>query len=589
VSAVLRRRVGSLVAVLSAALATGVLALVLSAGGATHRAAPSSTGARRIGALSHGTIRFALDLRLHEHALDAFLRRVEPGAAGGLSATGFGARFGLSNARLAGLRGALGRLGISVDRTYPQRTAMLVHGSVGEVQRLFAMRFARYATSDGKRYFAPEGPPRIPRALAPYISGLGDLSDHPVESDDIPSEGLTPKSTAKAYDITPLWNAGFRGQGETIAIVTASGAVNPADLQAFAKRVGVSEPQIEIKQVDGGSTYHAADGSDGEVDLDFQTVLGLVPEAHIIDYQGAYGSSNANDSIGHSLADLYNQVEQDGKAKVVTTSYGECEAAVQGLGPGDQQLIDNSLKALEASNVTVFESTGDTGAYACLQAAQIEPDSHLGSQYTGLSVQTPGSSPYAVAVGGTRLELRRDGSYLTESAWSDPLERGGGGGGVSSTEKRPSWQQGPGTNQPHYNPKNLREIPDVSGPADPNSGFLNCDTLAGDTKPTCEAGNGGTSAAAPFWAASMLLVQQYAAAHGAGSLAHCFAGPILYDLAAKHQPVPAFHAITRGNNGYYPATPGWNFATGLGSPDVFNLAQDYTSFLRSQSSNRCPF
>jgi hypothetical protein len=87
----------------------------------------------------------------------------------------------------------------------------------------------------------------------------------------------------------------------------------------------------------------------------------------------------------------------------------------------------------------------------------------------------------------------------------------------------------------------------------------------------------------------MLLVQQYAATHGAGSLAHCFAGPILYDLAATHQPVAPFHHVVLGNNGYYSASPGWNYATGLGSPDVFNLAQDYAAFLRARSSRSCPF
>ena len=209
--------------------------------------------------------------------------------------------------------------------------------------------------------------------------------------------------------------------------------------------------------------------------------------------------------------------------------------------------------------------------------------------FEGLSIQSPSSTPYAVAVGGTRLEVRSDGSYLTESAWSNPLARAGGGGGVSLSEPRPSWQQGPGVNQPSLNPSGLRQTPDVAGPADPNSGFLVCMTDPGASAPSCSGGIGGTSAASPFWAASMVLVQQYAAAHGAGSLARCFAGPILYDLAAKPQPVPPFHQVTLGNNGYYPATSGWNFATGLGTPDVFNLAQDYASFLRSQPSHRCPF
>jgi kumamolisin len=142
--------------------------------------------------------------------------------------------------------------------------------------------------------------------------------------------------------------------------------------------------------------------------------------------------------------------------------------------------------------------------------------------------------------------------------------------------------------QPRYNPRGLRQIPDVAGPSDPFSGWLTCVTPPGASSPRCVP-IGGTSAATPFWAASMVLVQEYAAKHGAGSLAQCFAAPILYDLAATKQPVPPFHQVTLGNNGYYPATPGWNFATGLGSPDVFNLAQDYASFLRSRKGKGCPF
>ena len=585
------RRTTALVLAALAVVAGGALALIPGGGRPAHVSASVAGAARRLGPMTRGTIRFALDLRLRERALDAYLRNVNPGlgAAGTLTASMFGARFGQSDAELARLRGVLGGLGIGIDRLYPQRTAMLVRSSVPQLARVFSLQFDRYVLPDGRRYFAPEGPPRIPVALAPYVTGLGDLSDHPIPSQDIPSGGLTPALTAKAYDIAPLWNAGFRGQGQTIAIATEAGAINPADLQAFAKQAGVPEPQIVVKQVDGGSKYDPAHGSDPEVDLDMQITLGILPEAHIIDYQGSDGSHGSNPSLGHSLADIYNQIEQDGQARIVTTSYGLCESALGETSPGDQQLIDNSLKALEASSVTVFESTGDTGAYACLQALQIQPASTLPSRFSGLSVQTPSSTPYAVAVGGARLELRSDGSYLTESAWSDPLARSGAGGGVSATEPRPSWQQGPGVSQPALNPRGTRQTPDVAGPADPSSGFLVCSTAPGSSAPTCGAGHGGTSAAAPFWAASMVLVQQYAAAHGAGSLAQCFAGPILYDLAAKRQPVPPFHQITLGNNGYYPAAPGWNFATGLGSPDVFNLAQDYASFLRSLPAHRCPF
>lgn len=144
------------------------------------------------------------------------------------------------------------------------------------------------------------------------------------------------------------------------------------------------------------------------------------------------------------------------------------------------------------------------GAYACLQAAQVRPASNLASQFTGLGVQTPGSSPYAVSVGGTRLELRSDGSYLTESAWASPLQRQGGGG-ISASEPRPSWQQGPGVIQTALNPRGARQVPDVAGPSDPSSGFEVCRTQPLASAPTCSGTNGCTSAASPFWAASMLL------------------------------------------------------------------------------------
>jgi kumamolisin len=90
---------------------------------------------------------------------------------------------------------------------------------------------------------------------------------------------------------------------------------------------------------------------------------------------------------------------------------------------------------------------------------------------------------------------------------------------------------------------------------------------------------GGTSAAAPFWAASMLLVGQYAAAHGVPRLG--FLDPVLYALAASPQRLPPFHDVTRGANRYYRARAGWDPATGLGSPDVANLAQDMVAYMRA--------
>jgi kumamolisin len=70
----------------------------------------------------------------------------------------------------------------------------------------------------------------------------------------------------------------------------------------------------------------------------------------------------------------------------------------------------------------------------------------------------------------------------------------------------------------------------------------------------------------------MLLIRQYAMVKGIDGLGSVT--PTLYRIAADPRPFPAFHDVTRGGNRLYNCTPGWDYATGLGSPDVYNLARD---------------
>jgi len=111
----------------------------------------------------------------------------------------------------------------------------------------------------------------------------------------------------------------------------------------------------------------------------------------------------------------------------------------------------------------------------------------------------------------------------------------------------------------------LRVIPDVAAAADPDSGFY---SVWRDTDDSLVQGSiGGTSAAAPFWAGSMLLVRQAAAT--AGKQPPGFLAPLFYRVAAADP--KAFHDVTRGGNLGYDAGPGWDAATGLGSPDMARL------------------
>jgi kumamolisin len=102
----------------------------------------------------------------------------------------------------------------------------------------------------------------------------------------------------------------------------------------------------------------------------------------------------------------------------------------------------------------------------------------------------------------------------------------------------------------------------VSFDADPLTGFAIYDT----------AGNlievGGTSASAPAWAAVYAIQLQHDASAG---ISPAFAGPRLYGLGGPLAPAAGMHDVVQGSNLSYPATVGWDLATGLGSPDVARL------------------
>ena len=180
-----------------------------------------------------------------------------------------------------------------------------------------------------------------------------------------------------------------------------------------------------------------------------------------------------------------------------------------------------------------------------------------------MTTDWPSGSQFVVAVGGTRLGLRTSGGYFSEEGWEDTLEGSGAGGGIAIRGPRPAWQVGDGVDLPGS--AGLRLVPDVAAAADPDSGFY---SVWRDTDDSLVQGSiGGTSAAAPFWAGSMLLVRQAAAT--AGKQPPGFLAPMFYRVAATDP--KAFHDVTRGGNLGYDAGPGWDAATGLGSPDMARL------------------
>lgn len=152
-------------------------------------------------------------------------------------------------------------------------------------------------------------------------------------------------------------------------------------------------------------------------------------------------------------------------------------------------------------------------------------------------------------MGGTNLTLNSDNSYQSETVWNGRFFGGAGGGGISQFWKRPSWQTGPGVNNPQYS-NSMRETPDVSLDADPATGYpVYC--TAGSS---CSGGGigggtsggwltvGGTSAAAPMWAAMVALANEQAARVGKDPLG--FLNPALYKIGSGSHYGSDFHDIT---------------------------------------------
>ena len=240
------------------------------------------------------------------------------------------------------------------------------------------------------------------------------------------------------------------------------------------------------------------------------------------------------DAISTAVNDAQN------KPSVLSISWGSAESA------WTMQAIDALNQALQDAasvGVTVCCASGDSGSSDGVSDGKAHVD-------------FPASSPYVLGCGGTRI-VSNSGGTPSEVVWNDTAQGGGAtGGGISDVFALPSWQDGAKV-PPSANPggKIGRGVPDVSGDADPSTGY----SVRVDGKNEVF---GGTSAVAPLWSGLVaLLNQKLGQAIG-------FLNPLAYEkLFSASSTTDDFHDITSGNNGAYSAGVGWDPCTGLGSPD----------------------
>lgn len=374
----------------------------------------------------------------------------------------------------------------------------------------------------------------------------------------------TDQTIAGAYGFDSLYAAGDEGQGVTVGIYELE-SDDPADIAAFQACYG-THAAISYVRVDGGAGSGA--GSD-EAALDIENLIGFAPRARVIVYQGP----NAPTGVpGSGPYDVFSAIINQDRAQVVSISWGQCE---QQLGSLAQEAESVLFQQAAVQGQTLVSAAGDNGAQDCDTAGP-----HAG---TGLAVDDPASQPDVIGVGGTTLQSA--GPPPTETVWNSG--RGGpgaGGGGVSARwpmgadqldtpgflHVRSAAARGQGCGLPAR--RYCREVPDVSADADPATGYeVYWNGADSVPEPSGWQALGGTSAAAPVWAALLALADASPACAGSplGS-----AGPALYRAAAGNYRGD-FHDLTGGYNDFsgtsgdrWSAARGYDLASGLGTPDA---------------------
>ncbi len=351
--------------------------------------------------------------------------------------------------------------------------------------------------------------------------------------------GYTPAQIRKAYGFDQIklpGNIAGDGTGMTIAIVDAYDDPNIlTDLQQFDRQFGLPDPpSFKVVNQTGGTQLPGVDPFGqwaAEIALDVEWAHAIAPKANILLVE-------TNDSLLTNLfAGVTYAASQPGVV-AISMSWGGGEFS-------SETSFDNMLKTPTGhAGITFLVASGDFGA----------PPSY------------PATSPNVVAVGGTTLFLNPDNSYKNEIGWGNGAQSsflGGSGGGVSLYEAQPAYQNGVVTQS-----TTKRANPDVALNADPNTGYAVYDSFTNGSLTPWEQ-VGGTSAAAPIWTALVAIADQgralvnLAPYDGLNDLL-----PALYKL-----PAADFHDITAGNNGF-PAGPGYDLITGIGTPIVNKLLAD---------------
>ena len=605
------------------------------------------------------------------------LRQLEAAVTRGsrkyVSAGQFAREYGANPALIFGLESYLKRFGITTS-AYADHVDVVAHGTAGEFDKALAVTQHQYRVPalrgrDGHAGVRaqiihgtsqdPEVPAYIAHSLtailgltsySPFASQAvhadtgvlkkkADDSNSCLELAGLPDGCNVPSDFASNYGLDKLYDKAADGSGQTLAIITLA-ALDPTAPDYYWKNIAhvpATGRALTVDNVDGGPGAPSDAAGSGESDLDVEQSGALAPGANVIVYQAP------NTDAG--FADAFYDAASQNIASTVSASWLESETYLQsGIAsgtetPGYQAAFDEAFLEMAAQGQSGFIASGDQGAYT----ATVD----LGT--TNLSVATSADSPYITAAGGTTLPWSAtlagaDGTtasvrVTSQRTWGwdylwQPLAAieeeslavsaesniGGGGGGFSTIEQRPSYQYDvPAIGRYHavqyltptgyttvkgtanlieptgwsFNPtpkvtsghSGGRALPDLSADADPYTGYLLYEPSAAAVGGAALQGAwGGTSFVAPQLNGSTAVIDSYLG-HRVGLW-----NPAIYAFATGHNsPFTALNAVGAGSdNLYYTGNPGsiYNVGSGLGFPNLAKLAADFASESYGGSGSR---
>jgi subtilase family serine protease len=496
----------------------------------------------------------------------------------------FGLRFGPSDQDVTDAANWLRSHGFRIEEIGNGKMWINFSGNVQQVERAFQTNIRQYEVN-GQIHYANATDPSIPRAFSGLVEGVVSLHDFPLKHDanlrQLPPDAnlangtnaLAPGDFATIYDLTPLYNAGIDGTGQTIAIVGRTDIVL-GDVQFFRSNFLLpAKDPVFIHNGNAPGDLHGNEELEADLDVEWS---GAVAKNATIDF---VISKSTHTTDGVNLSAQY--IVNNNVAPVMSTSFGLCE---QSLGATGNTFWNNLWTQAATQGITSMVSSGDSGAAGC------DPDTALTGTIQAVSGLS--STPNNVAVGGTEFNDGAGGFWaaannpdsssalgpIPEIVWNEsgtiPVtgkDLFATGGGVSTIYAKPIFQTGPGVPADGF-----RDVPDVALNSAAHTPYL---VIQGHTNNVLGlVGASGTSAAAPSFAGIMaLVVQKTGSAQGN-------ANNVLYSMANTQFAGGAavFNDITSGNNSVpgvagFSAGAGYDQATGWGSVDAANLVNTWNN------------